>query len=108
MRPFRNVFTRWPFTAFGLFSFLLLSLSAYGLIPIDGVWRALIILPYVIHLLIVMLAVQLFGASESARPLLIGFYVLTLPLRFLPFLLVDILLNRARRRRRAQELKLQP
>src|SRR5688572_24527660 len=100
MNHLKNVLIRWPFTVFGLLSFVLLVLSARGAIPVEGVWRALIVVPYLIHLLIVMLAVLLFGPVEPGPQWLLAvFVVLTFPLRFLPFVLADYLLTRIRHQR---------
>jgi hypothetical protein len=99
MDRFKSLLVRWPFTLFGLLSFMLLVLSARGVIPVEGVWRALIIAPYAIHLLIVMLAVLLIG-TNGPEWALAGYFVLTFPLRFLPFVLVDYLLASTRRQHR--------
>lgn len=91
----------YPFTHIGLFSFILLVLpllldsAAWEGIPdaVKSVWRVLIIPAYLAHLLIVVIAVQLFPSGPAPA----WFWGLTFLFRFVPFVLADYGLARWRR-----------
>jgi hypothetical protein len=96
MKLLRRLIVTFPFTLVGLFSNMFLVLAIHGVIPVEGLWRVLLLPAYSLGLALAVVLQHFFGASGPPNwslPLII------LPVRFLPFLLADYALARLRRRR---------
>ena len=81
-------------------SFVILLLGSRGVLPMDGIWRRLVIPAYLTMLLTAVLRTALHAAGGLAT---VVFMLTGVALLLLPFGAIDWLLHRRRRRHRAGE-----
>lgn len=92
MRAVRAIVTTFPFTLFGILSYVMLMLAADGTVPATGLWNLPIAPAYAVLLLISIAEHLLVPASLPA-----WISIVMLPFLLLPFVLIDLLFLRLRR-----------